>query len=91
MNRSTIDRLYRRTFHSLVATAFRIVHHLEDAEDVVQDAFLKLLEVGADLAPGQTVEAWLEAEVTQRSLETAGLDSVLVLRPPPRRARPRAA
>ena len=97
MNRSYIDSLYRRCLEDLRRLAFSILRHREDAEDVVQDVFVELLEGEADhLAPGMEVESFVTAEVIRLSRERRPdldpeADRIRPLRMPTRRPRRKAA
>lgn len=59
-----VGRHMRRAF----AIAFRILEHREDAEDVVQDAFIRALERIDTLARGRAFHPWLYRIVVNRAL-----------------------
>ena len=44
MNNFEIDRIYEKYFSYLVKYATALTHNAEDAEDIVQNAFLKQIE-----------------------------------------------
>jgi RNA polymerase sigma factor (sigma-70 family) len=65
------DHLFRREAGRMVATLTRIfgVHNLELAEDVVQDAFLRALEVWKFRGMPENPSAWLMATAKNRALD----------------------
>src|SRR5262249_45386796 len=66
-----IDHLFRRESGRLVATLTRIfgVHNLVLAEDVVQDAFCRALEVWKIRGVPENPAAWLLATAKHRALD----------------------
>jgi DNA-directed RNA polymerase specialized sigma24 family protein len=66
MNRSYVDSLYRRLFHSLNELARAALKNHADAEDVVHDAFVALLEEATGAPPeGPRTDAWLYGKVAR--------------------------
>ena len=65
------DHLFRREAGRMVATLTRIfgVHNLELAEDVVQDAFCRALEVWKYSGLPENPSAWLMATAKNRALD----------------------
>jgi RNA polymerase sigma factor (sigma-70 family) len=66
------DHLFRRESGRMVATLARIfgVHNLALAEDVVQDAFCRALEVWKFRGVPENPSAWLMAAAKNRALDT---------------------
>lgn len=62
---ATLVRAYLRT---AFAVAYGILHHVEDAEDLVQDAFLKALQRIDRLRPGSPFGPWFYRLVTNEAL-----------------------
>ncbi len=67
----TTDHLFRREAGRMVATLTRIfgVHNLALAEDVVQDAFCRALEVWKFRGVPENPSAWLMATAKNRALD----------------------
>ena len=65
------EHLFRREFGRLVAAMTRIfgVHNLALAEDVVQDAFCRALEVWKFRGPPDNPSAWLMTAAKNRALD----------------------
>ena len=65
------DHLFRREAGRMVATLTRIfgVHNIALAEDVVQDAFCRALEVWRVSGPPENPSAWLMATAKNRALD----------------------
>lgn len=68
------DRLYRRLYPVLFAIAYRVVRHREDAEDVVQDAFLTHRELDFEVPEGVTERRWLTILTVNEARHVVGLD-----------------
>src|SRR5256886_11887038 len=66
-----IDHLFRRESGRMVATLTRIfgTHNLALAEDVVQDAFRRALEVWSFRGVPENASAWLMATAKNRALD----------------------
>jgi RNA polymerase sigma factor (sigma-70 family) len=66
------DHLFRREAARMVATLTRIfgVHNLALAEDVVQDAFCRAMEVWSIRGVPENPSAWLVATAKNRALDT---------------------
>lgn len=60
--------LARRHLRRAFAIAWRILEHREDAEDVVQDAFLRALERLDTLKRGQAFRPWFQRIVVNQAL-----------------------
>ena len=71
MNGQPSDHLFRREAGRMVATLTRIfgVHNLALAEDVVQDAFCRALEVWKFRGVPENPSAWLMATAKNRALD----------------------
>src|ERR1700731_3997901 len=67
----TTDHLFRREAGRMVSTLTRIfgVHNLALAEDVVQDAFCRALEVWKFRGVPENPSAWLMATAKNRALD----------------------
>src|SRR6266487_530347 len=67
----TTDHLFRREAGRMVATLTRIfgVHNLALAEDVVQDAFCRALEVWKARGVPENPSAWLMAAAKRRAID----------------------
>jgi RNA polymerase sigma-70 factor (ECF subfamily) len=65
------DQVFRREAPRMVAALTRIfgVHNLALAEDVVQDAFLKALEVWKTQSVAENPAAWLMTAARNRALD----------------------
>jgi predicted RNA polymerase sigma factor len=65
------DHLFRREAGRMIATLTRVlgVHNLALAEDVVQDAFCRALEVWKFRGVPQNPSAWLMATAKNRALD----------------------
>lgn len=71
MGMEPIDHLFRRESGRMVAVLTRIfgVHNLTLAEDVVQEAFCRALEVWKFSGPPENPAAWLMATAKNRALD----------------------
>ncbi len=58
-DRSAFDALYRRYVRKVWGTAWRMTGSVEDAEDVVQEVFLKLAQKAAKIRNGTAVSTWI--------------------------------
>lgn len=56
---SRFDRLFRAYYSQLYGLAYRLLGDRHEAEDVVQEAFLKLSEAAVIERPDEEVRAWL--------------------------------
>ena len=67
-----IEHLFRRESGRMIATVTRVfgVHNLALAEDVVQDAFCRALEVWKVRGVPENPAAWLMATAKHRTLDT---------------------
>jgi RNA polymerase sigma-70 factor (ECF subfamily) len=65
---SAFDLLVRRYMRSAFAVAYRVVGHREDAEDVVQEAFLAALANIASFDTSRRFGPWLHRIVVTRGL-----------------------
>ena len=70
-SRAGVDHLFRRESGRMVATVTRVlgVHNLALAEDVVQDAFCRALEVWRIRGVPEDPSAWLMATAKHRALD----------------------
>src|SRR5271166_4835669 len=68
------DFLFRREAGRMVATLSRVfgVHNIALAEDVVQDAFCRALEVWKFRGVPENPSAWLMATAKNRALDVRG-------------------
>ena len=68
-----LDQLFRRESGRMVATVARIfgIHNLALAEDVVQDAFCRAMEVWSIRGIPENPGAWLMATASRRALGRA--------------------
>jgi RNA polymerase sigma-70 factor (ECF subfamily) len=62
------DALVRRHYRAAHAVAFAVMRNAMDAEDVVQDGFVKALERLDDCRDGATFGPWLRQIVRRRAL-----------------------
>src|SRR5258705_2245629 len=78
------DHLFRREAGRIVATLTRIfgVHNLALAEDVVQDAFCRALEVWKFRGVPDNPSAWLMATAKNRALDILRPERTLRTAPP---------
>lgn len=56
---SRFDSLFRAYYSQLYGLTYRLLGDRQEAEDVVQEAFLKLSEAAVIERPGEEVRAWL--------------------------------
>jgi RNA polymerase sigma-70 factor (ECF subfamily) len=66
--RSAMDELYRHFYKRLLAFAVSYLHDEEEAENIVQDAFVMLWERHDTLRPDSNIRAWLLTVVKNRIL-----------------------
>lgn len=75
MDRFRIDthgdfqKLYRKYYKALMLYALKMTHDEETAEDIVQNAFLKLWEKRIDMENEAMVRSFLYLSVRQRSID----------------------
>ena len=71
-----MEHLFRRESGRMVATVTRVfgVHNLALAEDVVQDAFCRALEVWSIRGVPENPSAWLIAAAKHRTLDVLRRD-----------------
>ena len=62
------DELVRRHMHRAHAVAFRLLGHREDAEDLVQDAFIQALDKIDSFDPQRPFAPWFFRILTNRGL-----------------------
>src|SRR5690606_27599107 len=79
-NAEAFDEIVRRHADMVYGTSRRILRDRSDAEDVVQDCFLRLAEAAGDIRT--SLGGWLHAAAVSRSLD-------LIKRESRRRARER--
>src|SRR4029077_16370696 len=65
---AAFDLLVRRYMRSAFAVAYRVVGHREDAEDVVQEAFLAALANNRTFDPARRFGPWFYRIVVTRGL-----------------------
>ncbi|MGH3715143.1 MAG: RNA polymerase sigma factor [Micromonosporaceae bacterium] len=58
-DQDTVEELYRGCYHRLVQQLYPVTGELKDAQDVVQDAFARLLAVPGRVNKLDNPEAWL--------------------------------
>lgn len=70
-NKENIDHLFRHTAGKMVAvlTHFLGLHHLQLAEDVVQESFIKALQTWQLNGPPDNAEAWLLQVAKNKALD----------------------
>ncbi|HEX7120660.1 MAG TPA: sigma-70 family RNA polymerase sigma factor [Longimicrobiales bacterium] len=83
--------LVRRHMRRAFSIAYRILEHREDAEDVVQDAFLRALERFDTLERGRPFGPWLYRIVVNRALNVRRGRSIRRTEPIPEHASSDAA
>ena len=67
-DREAFDRLVSRHIRRAFSIAYRLLGHREDAEDLVQDAFLAALERIDTFQSGRSFAAWIARIVVNRGL-----------------------
>ncbi|MCA1756071.1 MAG: RNA polymerase sigma factor [Bacteroidales bacterium] len=65
-DRNAFSRVLDITIGSMLLTAVRIVGNHEDAEDIVQDAYLKVWEKRDDIKSGGSLSGWIRTIVVNR-------------------------
>lgn len=78
--------LVRRHMRRAFAIAYRILEHREDAEDAVQDSFIRALERIDTLMPGRPFHPWFYRIVVNRSLSVRRSRGVRATQPLPEQA-----
>ena len=58
-DRNAFDALYRRYVARVYGTAYRLTASYEDAEDTIQEVFLRLASKAADIRHGAALSAWI--------------------------------
>lgn len=82
--------LVRRHMRRAFSIAYRILEHREDAEDVVQDAFLRALERLDTLERGRPFRPWFYRIVVNRALNFRRARTIRRTEPIPEEARSEA-
>ncbi len=82
-DREAYGALVARHLDRALALAFRLLHHREDAEDLVQDAFLAALEHIDAFDDSRPFWPWLARIVVNRGLDLAAARAVRVTEPLP--------
>ena len=70
-NRDAFDQLARRYARRAFAIAYRILRHQQDAEDLVQEAFIAALDGIGSFDPARPFAPWFFRIVMNRSLNAA--------------------
>jgi RNA polymerase sigma-70 factor (ECF subfamily) len=70
-DREAFDELARRYARRAFAIAYRILRHTQDAEDLVQDAFIAALDGIGSFDPSRPFAPWFFKIVVNRSLNAA--------------------
>lgn len=68
-DRAAFDALFRRYSARIHATALRMTGRWEDAEDVLQDTFLRLSQKASSLRRSGSLAAWLYRTAVNRSTD----------------------
>src|SRR6476619_2840864 len=74
-DRDAFDELARRHARRAFAIAYRILRHTQDAEDLVQDAFIAALDGIASFDPTRPFAPWFFKIVVNRALNAASARS----------------
>lgn len=74
-DREAFDELARRHARRAFAIAYRILRHTQDAEDLVQDAFIAALDGIASFDPTRPFAPWFFKIVVNRALNAASARS----------------
>ncbi len=82
-DREAFGALVERHLVRAFALGFRVLHHREDAEDLVQDAFLTALEHIDAFDAARPFWPWLARIIVNRGLDLARARSVRVTEPLP--------
>ena len=70
-DREAFDELARRHARRAFAIAYRILRHTQDAEDLVQDAFIAALDGIGSFDPTRPFAPWFFKIVVNRALNAA--------------------
>jgi len=68
-DRSAFDALFRRYAARVHATAYRLTANWEDAEDTLQDVFLRLAKQAPAIRHGGALSAWLYRTTVNRATD----------------------
>lgn len=68
MNDKELERIYNESYKAVYWTAISLLKNEEDAEDVVQDTFVTLIEAYDDIKDKTKVQAWLKRTAANKSL-----------------------
>lgn len=74
--RRDYEAVFRGTFASVMRTVYLVVHNQAVAEDVTQDAFLKLLQKWSTVADYDRPEAWVRKVAVRMAIRQAERDRV---------------
>jgi len=74
-DREAFDQLARRHARRAFAIAYRILRHTQDAEDLVQDAFIAALDGIGSFDPSRPFAPWFFKIVVNRALNAASARS----------------
>jgi RNA polymerase sigma-70 factor (ECF subfamily) len=77
-DRSAFGAVVERHIARALALGLRLLHHREDAEDLVQDAFLSALEHIDAFDPARPFWPWLSRIIVNRGLDLAAARSVRI-------------
>jgi RNA polymerase sigma-70 factor (ECF subfamily) len=75
-NAAAFGQLVERYLPRALALANRILHHREDAEDLVQDAFLAALKHIDDFDPARPFWPWMSRIIVNRGLDLSAARSI---------------
>jgi RNA polymerase sigma-70 factor (ECF subfamily) len=76
----TVDRLFRQSGGQMVSTLTRIfgAHHLELAETVLQDSFIKALQVWPEQGVPENPKGWLYQVAKHQALDVVRRNRFLI-------------
>lgn len=88
--REEFERVFRSSYRSVLGTALVILHDRGRAEEVTQDAFLRLFERWGD-AVFDNPQAWVRTVVVRDAVRRAKRESLVLVSAPAERSAPRDA
>ena len=69
-DRAAFDALYRRHASRVHATAYRLTHNWEEAEDTLQEVFLKLARTARDIRRQASLSTWIYRATVNRAIDS---------------------